>query len=236
MHMMNQLAVVVLLGGAVCGWAQVYSPDHLIGQAPKPPVHEAVQPSDDLQWLWQYTRPAPAGDHAALLKDPRFQALLRDDLKAPQAMWSAPGSPLADAARAFLAGDGTVASDDNRHVIVLGHTVVQAQQTGMLWVDLGETTPLVVFAALRWNEQGNIPSAAGAPFTLWLFPSRELDAHHLPGALKAAIEPFAARTLCRPATISSAIVVEPSGVPFILGMVEAGAVPGICPNQTGSQL
>jgi hypothetical protein len=146
-------------------------------------------------------------------------------------MWGTPGSPLSEAARAFLAAPGTVASADNRHLVLTGHTLAQPEQTGMLYIDLGEANPLIVFAALRWNEQANIPSQPGAPFTLWLFPSRELDAHHLPAALKSAIEPFAAPILCRRATISSAIVVEPTGVPFILGTAEAGALPGPCPKQ-----
>ena len=227
-----QLAATLLLIGAA--HAQVYSPENLIGHPLPPPKPQQATADTDLQWLWQYTQPTPNGDHAALLADPRFQSLLHDNLHAPQAMWGAPGSPLPDAVRAFLAGDGTVTSADNRHLILTGHTVVQPQQTGLLWVDLGEANPLIVFAALRWNELSNIPSQPGAPFTLWLFPSRELDAHHLPAALKSAIEPFAARTLCRPATISNAIVVEPTGVPFILGTAEAGALPGPCPKPIGT--
>jgi hypothetical protein len=229
MRTLLQLAATLLLTGAAT--AQVYSPENLIGHPPPPPKHQQATPTDDLQWLWQYTQPTPTGDHAALLADPRLQTLLRDNLHAPQTMWGAPGSPLPDAARAFLQGDGTVSSSDNRHLLLTGHTLIQPQQTGLLWIDLGDPTPLIVFAALRWNEQSNIPSQPGAPFTLWLFPSRELDAHHLPAALKSAIEPFAARTLCRPATIANAIVVEPTGVPFILGTAEAGALPGPCPKQ-----
>jgi len=234
MRTLLQLGAALLLLGAATTHAQITNPDNLIAPPPRNPARSTPRATDDLQWLWQYTKPAPTGDHAALIQDQRFETLLRDNFKAPQAMWGAPGSPLADAARAFLSGDGTVTSADNRHLILTGHTFIQPQQTGLLWIDLGATTPLIVFAALRWNEQSNIPSQPDAPFTLWLFPSRELDAHHLPDALKSAIGPFTARTLCRPAVISSAIVVEPSGVPFILGTLEAGAVPALCPTNPGT--
>jgi hypothetical protein len=234
MRTLFQLAAVALLFGAVSARAQVTNPDNLIAPLPRNPARHAPQPADDDQWLWQYTKPMPTGDKSALLHDPRFQTLLIDNLKAPQAMWGIPGSSLVDAAQAFLAGSGTVASADNRHLIVSGHTLVQAEQAGMLWVDLGETKPLIVFAALRWDEQSLTPGQPKAPFTLWLFPSRELDAHHLPDALKSAVAPFAAGTSCHPITISNAIVVEPSGMPFIIGPVEAGAVPGLCPTTTGT--
>jgi hypothetical protein len=233
MRIFLQLAAALLLLGAVTTRAQVTNPDNLVAPLPRNPARSAPQSNDNAQWLWQYTKPTPTGDKSALLKDPRFQTLLIDNFKAPQAMWGIPGSSLVDAVRAFLAGSGTVASTDNRHLIVSGHTLVHAEQTGMLWVDLGETKPLIVFAALRWDEQSLTPGQPKAPFTLWLFPSRELDAHQLPDALKSAVAPFAAGSDCHPITISNAIVVEPSGMPFIIGPVEAGAVPGFCPTSTG---
>jgi hypothetical protein len=230
MRITLHLVATLVLFGATTTRAQITSPDTLIAPPPRNPALPSPKSTDNAQWLWQFTRPAPSGDQPALLKDPRFTALLSDHFKAPQAMWGVPGSSLVDAVHAFLAGAGTVSSADNRHLIISGHTLVHAEQAGMLWVDLGETSPLIVFAALRWNEQSLTPGQPGAPFTLWLFPSRELDAHHLPGALKSSVARFATADSCHPTNLTSAIVVEPSGMPFVIGPVEAGAIPGLCPS------
>ena len=87
-----------------------------------------------------------------------YATLLETNLRAPQAFWSAPGSPLADAARAFLAGPGSVTAIDNRYLTVTGCVVDPApdadtkpcSQRGLLWLDLGRAAPgqapLLVFS------------------------------------------------------------------------------------------
>jgi hypothetical protein len=227
-----QLAATLLLLGAASTHAQITNPDNLIAPTPRNPARSTPQPTSDLQWLWQYTRPTPTGDQPALLRDPRFQTLLRDHLTAPQSMWGTPGSPLPEAARAFLAAPGTVASADNRHLILTGHTLAQSEQTGMLYIDLGEPNPLIVFAALRWNEQSNSPSQPGAPFTLWLFPSRPLEAAHLPESLRHSLASvFTRDDACKPKNITAVILVDPNGIPHITGKAEAGLMLGYCdPN------
>ncbi len=234
MRMFFQLAAVVALTGAMGGRAQIVSPDKLVAPPPRAPEIRRHDVSDnDLQWLWQFAQPVPTGKKFSLLADARFPALLRDALKAPQAMWGV-GVPLGDAARTFLGGEGVVASADNRYLTVSGCVVDHCDQRGLLWVDLGQREPLMVFAGLRWNEEGKIPGQAGAPFTLWLFPARALDAHQLPDALKLALEAWVEGDGCKPYQISNAIVVDPSGVPHVIGSMEAGVQPAICARPTGT--
>ncbi|MDQ2926497.1 MAG: hypothetical protein M3R43_13225, partial [Acidobacteriota bacterium] len=186
---------------------------------------------------------ASPSNKSGLLADPRFTALLRDNLKAPQAFWSTPGSPLSDAARAFLA-EGAVASTDNRYFTITGCVTDYvtdgrfghcSQQRGLLWLDLGHPDSLLIFAALRWNEAGKIPGQPNAPFTLWIFPSKLLDAQRLPTAFKRSLAAWAESRDCTPYQISSAIVVDPSGVPHANGSLNVGVQPSVCTKSSGQQ-
>jgi hypothetical protein len=222
-----QLAALLLLTGAATTHAQVFSPDNLIGKPPAPPTHYKATPSDNLQWLWQYTQPTPRGSKPTLLADNRFPTLLKDQLKAPQAMWGI-GVPLSDAAAAFLAGDGTIASTDNRHLTITGCVVDHCPQRGLLWLDLGRTSPLLVFAALRWNEQGHATDEPAATFTLWLFPNRVLDPHQLPDALKSSLQSWLRPQACPDYPITNVVLVGPAGTTDIIGKLEAGLTPVFC--------
>ena len=227
-----QLAAILLLTGATATRAQITNPDNLVAPPPKPPQIRQQQPADDdLQWLWQYAKPAPDGTKSGLTADLRFKALLQTNLNAPQSMWGL-GIPLSEAAQTFLSGDGKVASADNRHLTITGCVVDHCAQRGLLFTDLatvrGEHTPLVVFAALRWNEQDRATDDPHAPFTLWIFPSRELDAQQLPHALKESVSAFVG-VGCNAPNITNAIVVEPDGVPHIIGALDAGIQPAYCP-------
>jgi hypothetical protein len=228
-----QFVAVVLLTGAVASSAQITNPNDLVAPAPRPPQMRERPKGEDLQWLWQFAKPAPGGNKHDLLFDARFPALLRDQLTAPQAFWGT-GVPLGEAAQAFLSGAGDVAGTGNRYLTITGCVVDHCNQRGMLFADLGQPRPLVVFAALRWNEEGKIPGQPGAPYTLWLFPARELDAHQLPGALKEALAAWAESDGCVPYQISTAIVVDPSGVPHVIGSIEAGVQPAVCTKGTHS--
>ncbi len=241
-HLYLAAAFSLALTVAAAAHAQLTSPDTLIAPAPRNPADRSAHKSatDDLQWLWQYSQPAPSGNKPALLLDPRFAALLQANLKTPQAFWSTPGSPLAEAASAFLSGPGAVTSTDNRHLTVTGCVPDpedhQCTQHGLLFADLGERTPLLVFAALRWNEQSKTPGEPNAPYTLWLFPSRDLDAHLLPVALKSSLSAFTGGGGCTSPTITSAIVVDPTGVPHIVGLLETGVHPSLCTSNPGSSV
>jgi hypothetical protein len=226
-----QLAATLLLTGATAACAQISNPDNLVAPPPKPPEIRHPQASDDLQWLWQYTKPAPNGTKSGLTSDLRFKSLLQTNLKAPQSMWGL-GVPLSEAAQTFLGGDGKVASTDNRHLTVTGCVVEHCAQRGLLFTDMAasrtEHTPFLVFAALRWNEQDRTPDNPHAPFTLWIFPSHELDAQQLPHALKESVSAFVGGG-CDAPSITNVIVVEPDGVPHIIGSLDAGIQPAYCP-------
>jgi hypothetical protein len=226
MRRLLQLAAIVALT-ATAAHAQISSPDKLVAPPPPNPALQAPRPEEDLQWLWQYVKPAPTGNKHDLLDDARFTALLNDNLKAPQAMWGT-GVPLDEAARAFLSGEGEVASTDNRHLTITGCVVDHCAQRGLLYADLGERNPLVVFLALRWNEQTRTTDEPGAPFTLWVFPSRTLDPHQLPQPLKESFSAFTRGDGCKANNITNVIVVDPNGVPHILGTFEAGVMPVHC--------
>lgn len=211
--------------------AQITSPDTLVASAPRNPARASIKPgAADLQWLWQYKDNKPA-----LQADPRFKALLTDHLKAPQAMWGL-GIPLSDAAQAFLSGPGTVASTDNRRLTVTGCVVdpetAHCAQRGLLYIDTRDT--LIVFSALRWNEQARSIDEPGAPFTLWIFPSRELEPAHLPEALKQTLASFATHGGCNAPNILNTIVVDPTGVPHILSPLSAGIPPALCETKPAS--
>ena len=79
-------------------------------------------------------------------------------LKAPQAFWGT-GIPLSEAAATFLAGPGAIASTDNRYLTLTGCVPDHCPQRGLLWLDLGRTHPLLVFAASNWNEQATPPTS-----------------------------------------------------------------------------
>jgi hypothetical protein len=228
MRLSLQLAAVFpLLAASAC--AQISNPDALVAPAPRnPAMHSGHRNgAEDLQWLWQYAN----HDKQALLDEPRFQELLAEDLRAPQSMWGV-GEPLAEAARTFLGGEGAVTSTDNRHIIVTGCVVEHCPQRGMLWLDLGSAEPLTVFAALRWTERGRSTDEPHAPFNLWIFPSRELAADRIPAALKTSLSTWVNTRHCA-ATVSTVLLVEPNGIPHILGALDAGVQPTCAPSTTG---
>jgi hypothetical protein len=229
-----QLAAAALLFTTAAALrAQITDPNKLVAPPPRNPARAAdTQPTDNLQWLWQYAQPGPIGNKAALLEDIRFNDMLANELRAPQSMWGI-GTPLADAAEQFLAGPGTITSTGNRYLAITG-CVSNADnstcaQRGLLFIDLGGPQPLIVFNALRWTEQSKTPTQPGAPFNLWLFPSRPLDAQQLPAALKDALNDWAnGKHNCNAPVIANALLVDPSGVPHIIGTLDTGIHPTPC--------
>ena len=211
-----QLAATLLLLGATATHAQITNPDTLVAPPPRNPAITPTTPKQDLQWLWPFTQPTPEGNKPDLLTDQRFKNLLADNLRAPQAFWHT-GTPLAEAAAAFLAGPGTISSTDNRHLTITGCVPDQCAQRGLLYADLGARDPLLLFAALRWNEQSQTPDAPNAPFTLWLFPSRALDnPQQLPEPIAHALRTWLfAPDHCRVLNITNVLVVDPNGVPHV---------------------
>jgi len=220
MHRSFKLAAVFLLvTGPAANRAQI----HL--KQDKPQV-------EDLQWLWQYTKPAPNGQKTALLADSRFTELLQDELKAPQTFWGN-GIPLSEVAAAFLSGEGQVESRANRYLAITGCVIDQCAQRGLLWIDLGTPKPLIVFAAMRWLEQSHTPDEKEAPFSLWLFPDRNLDPQHVPQQLQNTLANWAQPRNCNTQQIRLAAVVDTDGTTHVTPANQLGVASIICTNSTG---
>ena len=224
--------------------AQITDPNALVAPPPRNPAerrghllnaHPQASGPGDVEWLRPYAQPAPAGNKAALLLDTRFRELLMEDLRAPQSMWSQ-GLPLADAAQQFLSGPGAVESSGNRYITVTGcitdPDTHACSQRGLLWVDPAVRTPLVAFSALRWTEQQRTTAQPGAPFNLWIFTSQALDPAHLPVSLTTALTHFVAAA-CPTPSIANVLLVDPNGVPRILGSLAAGITPAPCQLKQG---
>jgi hypothetical protein len=231
MRKLLQLAAALLLFGslgATTTRAQVTNPDKLIGQPPKPPTHRQPKPADDLQWLWQFTKPAPLGEAANLRIDARFQAFLQDSFKQPQSMWGPPNSqePLATIIPLFLNQYGAVTATDNRYITVDGCVPSFCAASGLLWIDLGRPHPLAVFAAVNWDPKAHTTDQPAADYNLWLFSNHQLDADALPLALTEAIAHWDIRLATAHRLvphIAHALLVEPDGSPFALNPDLAGA-------------
>ena len=203
-------ATLLLIGAATVTRAQVSDPNKLIAPPPRNPAIQHPAPADNLQWLWQFTHPAPLGEANNLRVDARFQAFLLDNFKQPQSMWGPPNSnePLATIIPLFLTQYGAVASEQNRFVTVDGCVPNFCAASGLLWIDLGRPHPLAVFAAVNWNPEDHTTDQPAADYNLWLFTNRPLDADALPLALTQAIAHWDAAS--PPRTASSPTSPTPS--------------------------
>jgi hypothetical protein len=221
-------AIVLLTGVATTTRAQVSDPNQLIAPPPRNPAIHRPAPADNLQYVWQYTRPAPIGQAANLRLDARFQAFLHDNFHQPQSMWGPPNSnePLATIIPLFLTQYGTVIADDNRYITIDGCVPSFCAASGLLWIDLGLPHPLAVFAAVNWDPQAHTTDQPQADYNLWLFASRDLNPDALPFALTQAIAHWNIRLAAAHRLvphIAHALLVEPDGSPFPLNPELAGA-------------
>jgi hypothetical protein len=222
MRMFLHLAATLALTGALATHAQITNPDALIAPPPRNPAqHKPIQPTDDLQWLWQYTRPEPDGDALALVRDPRFAILLRNQLTAPQPFWRDGADPLWNvASQYFGVTQGGVHSSDNRYITVSGCVPHQCRDQGLLWLDTAPPHPWLVFVATAWVPEGHSYTDPQAAFNLWLFPTRSLDPQHPPASLVHAISEW---NRTAPQLINAAIVVDPDGTPHKVNPTLLGA-------------
>jgi hypothetical protein len=224
-----QLATLSLLIGAATTRAQITNPHNLIAPPPPNPAqHRPVKPVDDLQWLWQYARPAPIGRANDLRLDGRFQTFLQDSFKQPQSMWGLPNThePLATIIPLFLTQYGTVTAEQNRYLTVDGCVPNFCAASGLLWIDLGTPHPLAVFAAVNWDPEAHTTDEPAADYNLWLFSNHPLDADALPLALTQAIAHWNIRLASAHRLvphIAHALLVEPDGSPVPLDPAMAGA-------------
>jgi len=226
-----QLAAVALLSVAVSAHAQITNPDGLVAPAPRNPSAKPARPSnlpDDLQWMWAFAKPGPNGRADDLRLDARFQQLLAHEFKQSQAMWGTPkyGIPLATVIPMFVMQHGAVTAEANRYLTVDGCVPDFCAAHGMLWIDLGQPKPLMVFAGVNWTAENHPTDEAAAEYELWLFPNRELGIEELPLELTEAIAHWGARLAMAHRLvphIAHALIVQPDGKPFALDPQMAGA-------------
>ncbi len=220
--------LLVITGVATPLHAQNPTPDRLIAPPPRNPALHRPSPADNLQYLWQYTHPAPLGEANNLRLDARFQSFLRDAFPQPQSMWGPPNTnePLATIIPLFLTQYGAVTAEQNRYISVDGCVPSFCAASGLLWIDLGRPHPLAVFAAVNWDPQAHTTDQPAANYNLWLFGNQSLDADALPLALTEAIANWDARLATAHRLvphIAHALLVEPDGTPVPLNPEQAGA-------------
>ena len=226
-------AVALLVLPATRTLAQITSSDKLIAPPPRnPALHQRIHPDENssgaLQWLWEYTHPAPLGEAANLRIDARFQAFLQSAFHQPQSMWGPPGSqePLATVIPLFLTQYGRVTAADNRYIAIDGCVPNFCAASGLLWIDLGLPHPLSVFAAVNWDPSAHTTQQSQANYNLWLFASHQISPDALPFALTEAIAHWnihlAASHRLVP-HIQHALLVEPDGQLFPLNPDRIGA-------------
>jgi len=221
-----QLAVIALALTATAGHAQITDPNNLVAPPP-PPIQfrgkHLITKTNDLQWLWQYTTPAPDGNEGALLVDPHFRMMLADELTAPQAFFREGKVRLPDVARLYFGTlSGSVRSEGNRYIWLGGCVQHQCERQGLLWFDTAVQHPTVVFAATEWTTEGKPSEDPDASFNLWLFASRPLDPEHIPQSLVAAISDWNA---IAPQHVQTALVIDPDGTPHKVDPAALGATP-----------
>ena len=228
MRFLLHLVASGLLTTASMAHAQISNPDDLVSGPPKPPgtrEHPRTAAAGNLQWLWQYARPVPNGNAVALRGDDRFEALLEGSFKQPQALWGKQ-VPLSTIILRFLARYGEINTKANRYLVIDGCVPSFCAAHGMLWIDLGQPEPLLVFAAVDWTTEDHTVDQASADYNLWLFPSRHLSADALPLMLTEGISDWDARLASAHRGVphvAHAILVEPDGQPFPLNPALAGA-------------
>jgi hypothetical protein len=193
-------------------------------------VHSDKPVAEDLSWMWQYAQPAPDGHENGLTNDPRFRDFLKKHLTAPQTFWSN-GKPLWDVAVEFMGVPGIARSDENRYFTATGCVPHFCPDRGMLFVDIGSSHPLVIFAAIDWSRESHNLDEDTAEYTLWIFPNRPLPAAsltdempHLSPALKRSLGIFSAQLNggTVPPLVTHAFVIDPTGKPHEIPASQTG--------------
>ena len=228
-YLIQFVAVALLICAGTTACAQIADPNNLVVGPPHAHTQAPARPHKDslgnLQWLWQYAQPVPNGNAVSLWNDDRFPPLLAAEFKQPQAFWGKQ-VPLADVIPRFLSRYGEVNTKDNRYLTIDGCVPSFCAAHGMLWVDLGQPDPLLVFAAVNWTTEEHTTDEANADYNLWLFTSRQLSADALPFGLITAVSDWDARLAQAHRGVPhvvNAILVEPDGKPVALNPKMAGA-------------
>ncbi len=201
----------------------------LLGEPPIPAKKDGrakggKQQRGDAEWLWQYSPPPAEGRENDLIRDPHFLPFLSEYLIAPQSFWGpqkdGQRKTLAQTAYDFLAVPGKVIADENRYITVTGSVFHFRSSRGLLFVDLNEVHPLVVFAAIDWIRDSKTTAEPDAEYTLWIFPDRALNVTTQDGSLPSPLRRSLTRWMVEPLPglglvekITAAILVDPDGTP-----------------------
>ena len=223
-RLLNSMLLGPLLVGTCAARAQLI---------PEPPLvqHQATKKSKqkgDLEWMWQYGPPPAGGREHDLIQDPHFESFRHEYFKAPQSFWGPqngdPKDPqrrsLSDTVYDFLAVPGQVYADNNRYITATGCVFHFCPSRGLIFADLENPQPLVVFAAIDWIRDSHTTTEPDAEYTLWIFPNQNpgtvLDPTRLPPALVHSLvrwmgAPMAGSGIVQ--KVTAAILVDPDGTP-----------------------
>ena len=194
----------------------------------------------NLEWMYQYSPPPAEGRENELIQDPNFRPFLDQYLTAPQSFWGPnptdPKAPthksLADTAYDFLVIPDRVAFDQERYISVSGAVRRFPTSRGLIFADLNNGDPLVVFAAIDWIRDSRTVDDPAAEYTLWLFPNKApgqpTSPATLPPPLIKALTRWMAQPLARNGIvqkITAAILVDPDGTPHQIPVPTAEAAP-----------
>lgn len=218
-----------LLTMAAPALAQLHSPQVTLHRTEK---------AEDLSWLWAYASDAPGTDENRLAHDARFEPFLKRYLTAPQSFWGS-NATLAETASDFLTGPpGAAIRDDNRYLSADACVQHFCPDRGLLWIDLGLSQPLIVFAAVEWISENKTVGQADAAYTMWVFSNRSLDPEHVPLALRRSVARWTERPSSEGASlenITRVYVVDPDGTPHPTEPTTLGAH-NTLPAETHSEM
>ena len=199
----------------------------------------------DLEWMYQYSPPPAEGRENDLIQDPHFRPFLDKYFTAPQSFWGPnptdPKAPthksLADTAYDFLAIPDRVVFDQKRYVTATGAVRRFPTSRGLIFADLNNGEPLVVFAAIDWIRESRPVADPDAEYTLWIFPNKPLadrpagqpqSSTGLPQQLLNSLTRWMLQPLARNGNvqkITAAILVDPEGTPHQIPVPTAEAAP-----------
>lgn len=207
----------------------------LIGEPPIPPKIKKDRKRHqqaDLEWMWQYGPPPAEGREHDLIQDPHWRPFLEQYFTAPQSFWgphseSKDQNPLdrqrkslPDTVDDFMTIPGRVIADDNRYITVTGAVRHYPTSRGLIFADLDNPAPLVVFAAIDWIRDSKTLNDPGAEYTLWLFANQAPGPSIHPAGLPPALVRSLTRWLAQPLAgsgivqhVTAAILVLPDGTP-----------------------
>jgi hypothetical protein len=162
----------------------------------------AQDSSASLQWLVDYR----GQDTSRLHGDKRFEPFLRENLPDVRvSFWG--DKPLPEVASEYLGGPpDPVRVEEDRYVSAGACVYRFGPAKGLLWVDLGQPRPLVVFAAL--HQPWDTP-------TVWIISRTALTPETLPKPLLAAIARWITEdkkaVFLEPVRLSGVEVADPAG-------------------------